>query len=123
MAGSNGFDAQALILRRLREQRERWIDLAPGLQVQVLVLRETEYLRLRTRDMVEIVCEQAVGWRGFTEAALLGAHDGASDVLPFSTELWSEVARNSVDYVRKVSEVLVADAERVMAQRAEAKNA
>jgi hypothetical protein len=118
---AGAFDAQALLIQRLRQQRERWVDLGGGLQVQVLVLRETEMPQLRSRALVDIVVDQAIGWRGFTEAALLGAHDGASDALPFSTELWDEVARNNMDHVRAVGDVLVQHATQVMEARAAAK--
>lgn len=119
MAGA--FDAQALLIQRLRQQRERWVDLGGGLRVQVLVLRETEMPQLSRRPLVDIVVDQAVGWSGFTEATLLGAHDGASDALAFSAELWGEVARNSMEYVRLVGDVLVAHATQVMQERAAAK--
>lgn len=115
------FDAQALLLQRLRQQRERWVDLGAGLAVQILVLRETEMAKLRSSSLVDLACEQAIGWRGFTEAVLLGAHDGASDPLPFTAELWGEVARGSVDYVNAVGDVLVAHAAKVMEGRAAAK--
>ena len=119
MAGA--FDAQALLIQRLQQQRQRWVDLGGGLAVQVLVLRETEMPQLRSRSLVDIVVDQAIGWRGFTEATLLGAHDGASDPLPFSPDLWGEVARNSMDYVRAVGDVLVQHATQVMEERAAAK--
>lgn len=118
---ASAFDAQALLLQRLRQQRERWVDLGAGLGVQILLLRETEMVQLRTRSLVDVVCDQAINWRGFTEATLLGAHDGASDPLPFTPELWSEVARSSMDHTRAVGDVLVAHATQVMEGRAAAK--
>lgn len=118
---ASSFDAQALLIKRLRDQRLRWVDLGAGLRVQVLTLRETELPQLRTREVVDIVCDQAVDWSGFTEATLLGAHDGSSDPLPFTAEVWAEVARNSMVHTTAVADVLVADAQRVLQQRADAR--
>jgi hypothetical protein len=128
MAGSNGrpagaFDPADHVARRLREQRLRWVDLGEGRRVQVLVLRETEMLRLLREPLVEIVVSQAVDWDGFSEAALFGQHDGSSDKLPFRADLWDAIARDSFDYVERVGAVLKEHAEAAMEQRAAAKKA
>ena len=128
MAGSNGrpsgaFDPADHLVRRLREQRLRWVDLGAGRQVQILVLRETEMVRLRRDALVDIVVDQAVDWRGFTEASLFGAHDGASDPVPFRADLWEAVARDSIEIVNLVGEVLIKHAGERMEQRAAAKKA
>jgi hypothetical protein len=128
MAGNNGkpsgaFDPVEHVIRRLREQRLRWVELGEGRAVQVLVLRETEVGRLRPGAHVDVVCEQAVDWRGFTEAALFGAHDGSSDLLPFTPELWAAVARDSMAYVDKVLALLVEEARLSMERAAAAKKA
>jgi hypothetical protein len=120
---AGAFDPAEYVVRRLREQRLRWVDLGQGRQVQVLVLRETEMMRLRRDPLVDIVVEQAVDWRGFSEAALLGAHDGASDPLPFSRAVWDAVARDSIEIVSLVGDVLVQHATEQMEQRAAAKKA
>jgi len=114
-------DAQSLLIQRLREQRLRWVDTGPGRRVQVLVLRETELPQLRNRPLVDVVCDQAVAWEGYTEATLLGAAIGASDPLPFTPELWAEVARGSIDTVGAVGDVLIGEAKRVMEARAESR--
>lgn len=128
MAGPNGkpagaFDPVDHVVRRLREQRLRWVELGEGRSVQVLVLRETEMVRLRRDNLVDIVVDQAVDWKGFTEASLFGAHDGASDELPFRRELWDAVARDDIEIVSKVGDVLIAHATSAMEQRAAAKKA
>lgn len=120
---SGAFDPADHVARKLREQRLRWVDLGEGRSVQVLVLRETEMVRLRRDDIVDIVVDCAVDWRGFSEAALFGAHDGSSDPLPFRADLWEAVARDSVDIVNRVGDVLVQHATQVMEQRAAAKKA
>jgi hypothetical protein len=128
MASVNGkpagaFDPVDHVARRLREQRLRWVDLGDGRQVQVLVLRETEMMRLRRDPLVDIVVDQAVDWRGFSEASLLGAHEGPADPLPFRADLWESVARDSIEIVSLVGDVLVKHATDVMEQRAAAKKA
>jgi hypothetical protein len=86
MAGESrrtgAFDPADHVARKLREQRLRWVDVGDGRQVQILVLRETELLRLLREPLVDIVVGAAVDWRGFTEAKLLGAHEGAADEVP-----------------------------------------
>ncbi|PTT75431.1 hypothetical protein DBR42_28940 [Pelomonas sp. HMWF004] len=49
--------------------------------------------------LTEAVCRQAVGWRGITEAELLGAVVGSSDPVEFSTDLWAEVVRDRADWL------------------------
>jgi hypothetical protein len=117
------FDPVDNVLRKLRAQRERWVDVGNGRRVQVLVLRETELPSLARRPLVDIVCEQAVDWAGFSEAAIFGEHDGASDKLPFDATVWGELARNDVDIVTRVGNVLIQAAEAAMAARAAAKKA
>jgi hypothetical protein len=117
------FDSAEYVVRRLREQRLRWVDVGQGRQVQVLMLRETEMMRLRRDPLVDIVVEQVVDWRGFSEAALFGAHDGPSDPLPFSPAVWDAVARDSIEIVSLVGDVLVQHATEQMEQRAAAKKA
>jgi len=128
MAGNNGrpsgaFDPADHLVRRLREQRLRWVDLGDGRQVQILVLRETEMLRLKRDDLVDIVVDAAVDWKGFSEASLFGAHDGSADPVPFRADLWAAVARDSMDIVNTVGTVLIEHASQVMEQRAAAKKA
>lgn len=128
MAGNNGrpsgaFDPVDHVARRLREQRLRWVDVGDGRQVQILVLRETEMLRLLREPLADIVVDAAVGWKGFTEAKLFGAHDGAADEIPFRADVWEAVARDSFDIVERVGKVIKDHAEHVMEQRAAAKKA
>jgi hypothetical protein len=120
---AGAFDPVDHVIRRLYEQRLRWVPLPDGRQVQVLLLRETEMPRLRRDSLVDVVCDQVVGWKGFTEASLFGAHDGASDELPFRADAWHAVARDSVDIVNAVGNVLIEHATAVMEQRAAAKKA
>ena len=120
---AGGFDAAEHVARRLREQRLQWVDLGDGRAVQVLMLRETEMVRLRRDPIVELVVDAAVDWRGFTEASLLGAHVGASDEVPFRADLWDAVARDSVDIVNRVGAAMVEHATQTMEQRAAAKKA
>jgi len=120
---AGAFDPVDHVVRKLREQRLRWVDLGQGRAVQVLVLRETEIGRLRPGAHVDVVCEQAVDWRGFTEASIFGAHDGASDPLPFAPELWAAVARDSMAIVDKVTALLVEEASASMKTAAAAKKA
>lgn len=128
MAGNNGrpsgaFDPADHLVRRLREQRLRWVDLGEGRSVQILVLRETEMLRLKRDDLVDIVVDVAVDWKGFSEASLFGAHEGPADPVPFRADLWAAVARDSMDIVNAVGTVLIEHAAQVMEQRAAAKKA
>jgi hypothetical protein len=120
---AGAFDPADHVLRKLHEQRLRWVPLPCGRQVQVLLLRETEMPRLRRDSLVDVVCDQVVDWKGFTEASLLGAHDGASDELPFRADVWHAVARDSVDIVNAVGDVLIEHTKAVMEQRAAAKKA
>ncbi|UDF33521.1 UNVERIFIED_ORG: hypothetical protein LHJ69_12895 [Shinella sp. XGS7] len=85
---------------RILAQRETWCDLpeaTPGQPARGLLLRrpaETDFGRFaglhgpdRSRRIVDLVCDHAVAWRGFTEATFLGDAVGASDPLDFDLEV------------------------------------
>ena len=104
-------DASALI-RKLQAQRERDVEVAPG---KVLVFRgppETEFGRFMRPGVgmeaaIADVRDYVIGWRGITEADLLGSAVGASDEVPFSRELWCEVIPNRADWVKAVAPKLL----------------
>lgn len=122
-APQGAFDPIQHCLAKLRDQRLRTVDLGEGRSVQVLVLRETELAQLQRRPLVDIVCDQAVDWAGFSEAAIFGAHDGSPDPLAFDAALWAAIARDDIDVTNAVGAVLIEHADKLMEARAAAKKA
>jgi len=98
-------DAAVLLLKRLG-QRTHWVDLPDGKRVQVRRPPEVEFARYVNGVSAEHVAACVVGWSGFTEADLLGSSAGSSDAAEFSPELWADVVRDRIDYVRIVAEGL-----------------
>lgn len=109
-----------LLLQQYLAQLERWVDLGGGLRVCVHALRETELGQLRDRHVVEVVIDRAVRWEGFSAAVLLGAAIGASDPIDFDRPLWAEAVRRNADWVSKVADLLVAEAQALLQKRAAA---
>jgi hypothetical protein len=105
-------DAAALIAR-LRSKRETWCELDPGKAVQLRRPAETEVLTGMlqrtpgggTTLQVEKahVCAAAVGWRGITEADLLGAGVGVDDAVPFDAGVWAEVVADRADWLQRAA--------------------
>lgn len=96
----------AALIARLHEQRRRWVDLPGGARVRFLRPAETEFARFRLGVTVEHVCEYVDGWEGVSEATLLGASVGASDPLPFTSDLWSTVVRDRMEWVPPVARAI-----------------
>lgn len=89
-------------------QREQWVDLEPGKRVRVRRPDETEVLTLRRGNVTpEQWARCCVGWDGITEADLLGAAIGSSDLAEFSVELWVIVVRDHVEWLGKVADKVV----------------
>lgn len=88
------------VLRLMKEKKQHWCEVGPGLRVQFRRPYLTELNSLEhmgaTERAVEQVCRFVIGWEGFTEATMLGEAIGSSDPLPFTPELWAEFARDEV---------------------------
>jgi hypothetical protein len=104
--------AEQTLLRKLLALRESWCELRPAADrkpaLEVLLRRpsETELPEYQTYGgktmhqlLTTAVCKQAVDWRGFTEADLLGAALGSSDEVPFSTPVWEVVVRDRMRWI------------------------
>lgn len=82
------------LAQRILAQRETWCELAAGRSVLLRRPAETDFGRFaalhgpdRSRLIVDLVCDHAVNWRGFTEATFLGDAIGASDPLDFDPDV------------------------------------
>jgi hypothetical protein len=109
-------------LRALREQRRFWVELAPGLRVQMERPREAEMPRFTAGVQVDDVASCACDWQGFTEQTLIGAA-GNSEPLPFDAELWGEYARDNVEHVQVCAVALAEAISAHLERRAELGNA
>lgn len=114
---------QALIARLL-EQRDAWCDLGDGLRVKLRRPAEAELGQVAAKCReAETYLACAVGWDGFSEAALFGAAIGSADPLPFDHDLWMTAARDRGDWIGKVTEhVCNAIFSHRQAREADAKN-
>lgn len=102
------------LIKRMREQRMKWVDIVgqPGKRVRLIRPTETEvgqYLS-KGRELVvglEEVKRFAVDWQGHTEADLLGASIGSADSVPFDPDLWAEVVSDQAKWVRQLAQDLL----------------
>lgn len=102
------------LLKRLMAQRERWVDLGGRKRVCFLRPAQTELRGLSGANFVDVAAKAVIRWEGFTEADILGPALGSDATAQFSPELWSEVAKDRLDYVEKVVEAIVAEADKLI---------
>lgn len=114
---------ESRLLALIRQQRQQWLELQPGLRVRFSRPPEADMGALAAGVTVEHVCRYVDGWEGFTEATLLGAAVGSSDPLDFSAALWAEYVRDRARYIAVVAEAIAAAVQAHLAQsEAAAKN-
>lgn len=101
-AAQNAAQVEAL-LAQMRARREFWVELEdanhPGLAVQLRRPADGEMAPFVQRDGEqayivanrEAIRTSAVGWRGMTQAVLLGPAIGAADEVLFHADLWGEL--------------------------------
>jgi hypothetical protein len=83
--------------------------------VTILRPNETEIPRFMRRDEgglrlqaeIEEVCEFVVDWSGFTEADFLPPGVGASDPVPFDSDLWRDYVADRARLCKDVAERLL----------------
>jgi len=104
----------AAILARMRAQRQSWVELEPGLRVQILRPLEAEYQDFVTKPgstevdrMLLCAGKYVTNWEGFTESFLLGAAQAPADPVPFDRDLWAEVVRDHTDWIVTVTRALM----------------
>lgn len=105
--------AQELIAQ-LKRNRQFVVDLGDGLSVTCLRPTETGISKmskplpdnpeLLTIDIEHSdVAKAAIGWEGFTEAALFGSTVGSSDPIEFDPDLWAALAEDDRGWFYKVA--------------------
>lgn len=124
-------DAKQLI-EQMRAQRKRWVDVAEGKRVQILLPTDMEVSRHFVRMVegrasvttdMDAIKRFVIGWDGFTESDLLGASVGASDPAPFDADLWEMLFSDRLDWFQAVAAALITGInERHAAREADAKN-
>lgn len=128
--------AEQTLIRKLLALRESWCELKPAADgkpaLEVLLRRPSEdelpeFKPQGGKTMQQLlttaVCKQAVNWRGFTEADLLGAAVGSSDEVPFSPAVWDVVVRDRMGWIDACSTHLMQQITQHIEQReAAAKN-
>jgi hypothetical protein len=114
-------DAAATLLQRLRAAREFWVELDDaGRAVLVRRPAETEILRLRHGINLQDAAAAVVGWRGFTEAHLLGPKLGSDSPAAFAPELAAEVLGDNLAWSHKVAGALAQAIDQHLTARAAA---
>lgn len=124
--------AAAQLIERLRAQRDSWCVLREAgdgvAELAVCLRRPTEaelpaYRPAEGQSMHQLltdaVCRVAVGWRGVTEADLLGPAIGSSDEVPFDAALWAEAVRDRVEWVNACASHLMEQINRHLEAKAE----
>jgi hypothetical protein len=107
-------EMQALIAA-LRSARESWVDLGDGKAVRIRRPAEAEFASLvrteagqrQLRIELAEVRRYVTGWRGFSEADLLGPTVGNRDDLAFDADLWAEVVADRTDWLATVAQALL----------------
>lgn len=106
----NGPGVNAL-LAQMRAQRDRWVELEPGLRVKVRRPHELAVFRMRGGVEIDHLVDHVVDWDGFTSATLLGAEVGSSDQLAFDARLWREAVSDRGRWAITVTDAMLAAVE------------
>src|ERR1700754_407093 len=121
------------LIAQLYAGREAWVELEPAAgetpALEVLVRRPAEEElgpfiamnkgkpQLRVSNAAAKAC--VVNWRGFTEATLLGASVGSSEVVDFDKVLWDVVVADKVHWAKKAAQAVVDQTTAFLASQAE----
>lgn len=99
------------LLQRMLAAREAWVQLPgarDGLQVRVRRPAEAQMPGLLLKGELEDYLGWVVGWKGFTEADVLGARQGSDAAVPFDPALWREIALDHVAWCKAVADQIKA---------------
>lgn len=116
------------LIEALRAQRQSWVDVDEGKRVQIIRPAESEigeFLhgsgkgRTMGAELPQVI-KFVTGWEGITEADLLGESVGASDPVPFDSELWGEVVKDRAEWLKKVGSALIETIVKHFEKKAEA---
>lgn len=120
--------ASSALLAALKRRRELSVKLDGGKEVLFLrppesamgTMLQVDGEQRRWVVGIEHVLKYVTGWKGFTEADLLGASIGSSDPADFSTELWEEFVSDDVALISKVADAILASVVEHVTGKAEA---
>lgn len=106
---------QTHLIAQILAARESWVDLGGGKAVRIRRPAEAQFAALvrveagKRQLRVELADVQrcVTGWRGFTEADLLGPTVGNADALEFDAGVWAEVVADRVDWLGTVGQALL----------------
>lgn len=111
-------DAAALIAK-MEAQRASWVELPDGRRVRIVRPPELELVQLADGIRVEHAAKYATGWKGFTEATVLGPSQGSGDEeLPFDRGVWAAYIADHLDEAKTVIEALTERVVDYLKQRA-----
>lgn len=94
------------LLAQLRAARTLWVEIAEGKAIQLLRPLEADAVSLIRNGMagelgLEDVKRCAIGWRGVTEADLVGKGVGSDDAVPFDAEVLAEALGDNIVWLEK----------------------
>jgi hypothetical protein len=93
------------LIARVLAQREKWVELGDGLAVRIRRPDALARARMAGFDraaVIEASVSSVVGWRNFTEAAVLGSAHGSTVNVPFDAPLWAVLAGDRADWLNSV---------------------
>lgn len=106
-----------LLLAQMRRNREQSVDLGDGKSVTFRRPPEAEMNALLVSEPgsdkvtfsvdVQHVRKYVVGWKGFTEADLLGSAIGSDTTVEFDVDLWDEMCSDRLEWVTKVAKAIL----------------
>lgn len=110
----------AELVRRALEARRRWVEVEPGVELQVQRPGDAEIVMRASGPVLDLLAGCLVGWRGVTLGHLLG--EAALDVerqqaADFAPELARLALSDHAEWTQRVSEVVFASIEKRLAER------
>lgn len=109
--------AGSALIEALRAQRTEWVELDEKLSISFSRPPEVEFRTLAQGVTLEHVRRYCTGWRGFTEATVLGEAVGSSDPIEFDAALCAEILADRSEWLGKVATAIVESVNRRFEER------
>ena len=99
------------LIAALRKQRRQWVELVDGQPEKAISFQrppEADFYKLKDGIGPDLVCQYVDGWRGLTEADIVGGEHGSDAPAVFSPELFRVWVQDRADLLLRLAGAMAA---------------
>lgn len=99
------------LIAALRKQRRQWVELVEGQPDRAISFQrppEADYHKLLGGIGLEQVCHYVDGWRGLTEADIVGSEHGSDAAAVFTPELFKVWVQDRAELIARIAAAMAA---------------